>query len=284
MNERESITDHHVHLWRHREPTPPPTVDRLAALVETTPVDHIVITEHFYRFHQARTVLGEFWKRDRDDSLRAATARVVDAEQTADLDAYVDGIRRAHSAGLSVSLGVELDYVPDAGQAIRSCINAYGFDVVLGSVHWIGAWLFDAYDDPTFRAEWKRRGVVGAWGDYVSAFEGLCDDGWCDVVAHCDLIKVAGFTPLDRTPWEDRLVAAATGAGVAVEVSSAGWRKAIAEPYPSQRMLERFAARGAPVVLGSDAHQPSLVGDRFDELVAHLADAGGRVAAGTPGA
>jgi histidinol-phosphatase (PHP family) len=262
--------DYHVHLWAHAEPTPRPTTDGLATLVDETDVDHVVITEHFYRFHQARGVVGRFWEVDGDEALRTATARVVAVEQTADLEAYVDGIRRAQSSGLPVSLGVEVDYLPGCGPAIRSMIDEYGFDVVLGSVHWIGAWLFDAYDDPTFRAEWSRRGVTTAWDDYASAFEALCRDGWCDVLAHCDLIKVAGVTPPDRAPWEDRLAAAAIAAGVTVELSSAGWRKPIGEPYPTQRLLELFTTSGVPVVLGSDAHEPSLVGHRFDELASRL--------------
>jgi histidinol-phosphatase (PHP family) len=265
-----AITDHHVHLWAHAPGTPRPTTDRLARLVHQSSVDHIVIAEHFYRFQQARAVVGRFWEMDPDETLRAATERVVAAEQTADLDAYVDGIRRAQGSGVPVSLGIEVDYFPGCAPAIRSMIEEYRFDIVLGSVHWIGAWLFDAYDDPTFRREWSRRGVPAAWEGYVSAFEELCREGWCDVLAHCDVIKAAGRTPDDRRPWETRLAEAAIAAGVPVELSSAGWRKPIGEPYPTQRLLERLIASGVPIVFGSDAHEPSLVGDRFAELALRL--------------
>ena len=42
--------------------------------------------------------------------------------------------------------------------------------------------------------------------------------------------------------------------GVAVELSTAGWRKPVGEQYPSVAFLEMLADAGCPIALSSDAH------------------------------
>jgi histidinol-phosphatase (PHP family) len=267
------MIDCHVHLWRHNGPTPTPSLEDLAHLsakATSAGVDQVVIAEHLYRFHQSEDTLDEWWDIDEHEALRLATARIVQRERTADLDSYVAAIAEAKAAGLPLSLGLELDYFAGANDSLEACVSPYAFDVILGSVHWLGAWLFDAYEDPTFAAEWRRRSATEAWDEYTTAFESLCKSGLCDVVAHCDLIKVAGIVPDDRTLWEDRMLDAITKAGVAVEVSSAGLRKDIREPYPSPRLLEALLTKNVPVVLSSDAHVPAQIGDGFAELVGSL--------------
>jgi histidinol-phosphatase (PHP family) len=70
------------------------------------------------------------------------------------------------------------------------------------------------------------------------------------------------------------MVAAIVAAPIAVEVSSAGWRKVIGEPYPSLQLLDKLIAQEVSLVLGSDAHVPALIGYGFDELSALLRSRG----------
>ncbi len=74
--------------------------------------------------------------------------------------------------------------------------------------------------------------------------EELAASGACDVLAHPDLIKVAGYVPDAPAEWWDRIAEAAVASGMAAEVSSAGWRKPVGEQYPALGLLERFVARG----------------------------------------
>jgi histidinol-phosphatase (PHP family) len=53
-------------------------------------------------------------------------------------------------------------------------------------------------------------------------------------------------------------------AGVAVEVSTAGLHKPVGELYPHPEFLALCHARAIPVTMGSDAHEPSVVGRDFD--------------------
>ncbi len=62
---------------------------------------------------------------------------------------------------------------------------------------------------------------------------------------------------------------------VAIEVSTAGWRKPIGEIYPDRAFLEMCLEAGRPVALSSDAHVPEHLGLRVR--------ARGGLARGTPG-
>jgi histidinol-phosphatase (PHP family) len=263
------MIDLHTHLWRHERGAVLPTYDGLARWCEHAAragVGQLAITEHCHRFEEVIAVARPRGRRAGRDDLSAAADRVWEQERGAHLDEYVALLTDAQARGLPILVGLEVDHLPGADEPIRDLLAAYPFDVLLGSVHWLGDWLFDAYGDPTFAAEWERRSVDDAWDAYVDAVVDLAEAGHVDVIAHVDVIKVAGLVPADRAAREDRLVAALAAADVVVEVSSAGWRKPVGEPYPSPRLLERLHGAGVSFTTASDAHEASLLGDRFDEL------------------
>ena len=125
---------------------------------------------------------------------------------------------------------------------VAGLLADYPFDVLLGSVHWVGAWRFDDLDDPASMAEWSAREVDACWDAYTGAMEELAASRSCDVLAHPDLIKVAGHVPDAPAEWWDRIAEAAAASGMAAEVSSAGWRKPVGEQYPAAGLLDRFVA------------------------------------------
>jgi histidinol-phosphatase (PHP family) len=71
-------------------------------------------------------------------------------------------------------------------------------------------------------------------------------------------------------------VEAFADAGVAVEVSTAGWRKPVGEQYPSVPFLEMLVDAGCPLALSSDAHEPHLVGYEYERAVELLQSLGVR--------
>jgi histidinol-phosphatase (PHP family) len=71
-------------------------------------------------------------------------------------------------------------------------------------------------------------------------------------------------------------VAAARDAGVAVEVSSAGLRKAVGEEYPAPPLLRSLVTAGVPIVFSSDAHAPAEVAWGRDKIEAAAHAAGAR--------
>ena len=272
------MLDYHLHLWPHSERETPLNLDQITAYCEraqATGVEELALTEHLFRFRQADALLGGFWNDDAiPDALAQSMADYWEFHATADLDTYVTLAQAAQDAGLPVVIGLEVDYYPGRMDEVADLLAGYPFDVLLGSVHWLGAWRFDDLDDPVSLGEWSARQVDACWETYTGALEELAASGSCDVLAHPDLIKVAGHRPDSPAEWWDRIAEAASSSGMAAELSSAGWRKPAAEQYPAQGLLGRFAAAGVPLTTASDAHRLEHVADQADTLRSLLGSVG----------
>jgi histidinol-phosphatase (PHP family) len=267
------MLDYHLHLWPHGQRDTAPTLDEVADYCErarSVGVEEIALTEHLFRFVQADRLLRGFWDDEPDAALRASMAQYWDDHARADLDAYVACVLAAKDAGLPVVLGLEVDYYRGRMDDVATLLDGYPFDVLLGSVHWLGTWRFDDIDDPVSMAEWSARDVDAAWGDYVSAIEELAATGTCDVLAHPDLIKAAGHRSATPEECWDRIAEAAVTSGMAAELSSAGWRKPAGEAYPAPGLLARLAARRVPFTTASDAHRLGDVAHRTADLARML--------------
>jgi histidinol-phosphatase (PHP family) len=271
------VLDYHTHLWPHGERDVGPTIEQLAAYCERATAAGVVelaVTEHLFRFRQARQLIGPFWEEEPDERLARSMQRYYDEHARADLDAYVECALTAKQAGLPLVVGLEVDYYRGRMDDVARLLSGYPFDVLLGAVHWIGIWRFDDLDDPVSMGEWDVRRVDEVWGAYVDAVEELAATRTCDVLAHPDLVKVAGHRPIAPEECWERLVDALARSGMAAEVSSAGWRKPVGEQYPALGLLERLAAVGIPVTTASDAHRLAEVADRAGELRRLLASVG----------
>lgn len=271
------VLDYHLHLWPHGERDTAPTLEQVASYCEragSAGVTEIALTEHLFRFTQADDLLRGWWEPEPRADLRASMRSYWYDHVGADLDAYVECVIEAKAAGLPVVLGLEVDYYPGRMAEVASLLSGYPFDVLLGSVHWLGTWRFDDLGDALSMDEWSARDVDEAWDRYTSAMEELAASGTCDVLAHPDLVKVTGRRCAVPDECWSRLTEAALASGMAAEVSSAGWRKPVAEPYPSTGLLERFVAAGVPLTTASDAHRLPDVADRASDLRRMLEAAG----------
>jgi histidinol-phosphatase (PHP family) len=271
------MLDYHLHLWPHSQSDARTTVDQVAAyceLAEARGVTEIAVTEHLFRFTQANDRLGGFWNDLPDDALRPGMAAYWDHHARVDLDEYVEVVEKVKAAGLPVVLGLEVDYYQDRMDDVADLLDGYPFDVLLGSVHWLGTWRFDVLSDPLVLAEWDHRKVDQVWDEYTRAMEELAASGVCDVLAHPDLVKIAGRVPDIPDEFYDRITEAAVRSGMAAELSSAGWRKPVGEEYPAPPLLRRFVAHGVPLTTASDAHTLPDVAERSDDLRSLLTAAG----------
>jgi histidinol-phosphatase (PHP family) len=263
------VLDYHLHLWPHGQRAVEATVEDLAGYCEQAAargVTQVALTEHLFRFHQADDALGGWWDDDPRPDLRDDVARYWHEHVSADLDAYVETCLAAKAAGLPVVVGMEVDYYPGRMDKVSALLAGYPFDVLLGSVHWLGTWMFDDLASATAMGEWDTRRVEDVWDDYTRALEELSATGAVDVLAHPDLCKVAGHRPRVPDEFYDRMAEAAASSGLAAEVSSAGWRKPAAEAYPAPSLLSRFRAHGVPVTTASDAHRLADVAWRSEDL------------------
>ena len=195
----------------------------------------------------------------------------------AELPGYVEevgSLRREFAGRIDVLLGLEADYAEGHEVALGEILAAHPWDVVLGSVHWVaGGWI----DAPGSGARHEREGSAALWSEYYRLLGKAAASGFFDVLTHFDLPKKFGHRmPASVAAAERDAVAAARKACVAVEVSSAGLRKAVGEEYPAPALLKSLVTAGVPVVLSSDAHAPAEVAWGRDRILAAAAAAGAR--------
>ena len=271
------MLDYHLHLWPHSQSDAETTVEQVTAYCERAVeagVSEIALTEHLFRFTQAKDLLGGFWDDLPGDALRPGMAAYWDHHAWVDLDSYVEVVEAVKAEGLPVVLGLEVDFYQGRMDEVAGLLSGYPFDVLLGSVHWLGTWRFDVLTDPEVLAEWDVRDIDAVWDEYTRAMEELGASGVCDVFAHPDLVKIAGRLPTVPDEFYDRITEAAVRSGMAAELSSAGWKKPVGEEYPAPPLLKRFVELGVPLTTASDAHTLPDVADRVGDLRDLLLGAG----------
>jgi histidinol-phosphatase (PHP family) len=166
-----------------------------------------------------------------------------------------------------VLFGIEADYYEGCEDFLREWLPAQGFDLVLGSVHFIKDWGFD---NPSERHVWDAVDVTGTWRAYFELVGKLVDTRLFDVIGHFDLPKKFGYRPPESAvndmvrPVLDRIAER----GMGIELNTAGLRKPVREIYPSPLILSLACERAIPICFGSDAHSPDEVGSGFPEALA----------------
>ncbi len=237
-------------------------------------ISEIAITEHLFRFKQSLSLLNTVVARESNVEMADSMKAYFNFHATMDLDQYVESIQVAKNAGLPVRLGLEVDYYRGSMDEVSTMLSGYPFDVILGSIHWLGTWRFDDLDDPLSMGQWGVVSPDAVWMAYEEAMKELTETDACDVIAHPDLIKVHGEKPPMNSEFWSIMADILSKSGMTVEVSSAGWRKPVGEQYPAVELLAELARRGVPFTTASDAHTLSLVGDQMDKLRAMLIDVG----------
>lgn len=181
-------------------------------------------------------------------------------------------LKEKYAGRIEVRVGLEGDYIEGCEDQIASIVNAYPWDYVIGSVHFLGTW-----DVTDFRQvhNWEGRSVIEVYGQYYDAIRKAAATGLYDFIGHIDAIKRFGYRPEeDAAALEEAALQAVAKHGLAIEINAAGIHTAAKEMYPSPRMLQRANALGIPVTYGSDAHHPDRVGQKSEDAAALLRAAG----------
>jgi histidinol-phosphatase (PHP family) len=181
-----------------------------------------------------------------------------------EMSAYEAEVRRAaerYRERISLRLGYEVDYLP--GHMDERVLNAK-VDYLIGSVHFIDEWGFD---NPKFIGQYENADLDTVWREYFDTVEAMAKTRLFDIVGHLDLIKVFNYKPqVDIRTLAEGALDAITAAEMTLELNAAGWRKPVAEAYPSLDLLRMAFDRGIPITFSSDAHHPDQVGYKMQEL------------------
>ena len=187
-----------------------------------------------------------------------------------ELPRYVEecfSLKERYRGQIDVRVGLEGDYIEGFESEIRSIVERYPWDYVIGSVHFLGEW-----DITDFRQthHWEGKDILEVYRQYYDAVSKSAASGLYDIIGHSDVIKRFGYVPPleqteERIALEDAALQAVAKSGCAMELNASGLSKPCAEMFPSRRMLTEAIRLGVPLTMGSDAHDPMKLGDNLPE-------------------
>jgi histidinol-phosphatase (PHP family) len=249
------LTDYHVHLRPdERENTPEQfftraNAERYREVAEERGIQELGVAEHVYRFSQALQVWEHpFWQRYAVD----------------DLDDYCAFVREE----TDLKLGIEADFIPGREDRMANLLDARDWDYVVGSIHFVGD---QSLDTEEFTIWTQTASADRIWRRYFEMLGEAAQSGLFDILAHPDLVKVWGKDrPLpdgDLRRFYYPAMEVIADCDVAIEVSTAGFRKPVGEIYPAPAFLEMAIDAGKPLALSSDAHEPDQLGYEYDRAV-----------------
>jgi len=190
-------------------------------------------------------------------------------EEMAEYEAEIREAAQTYEDRILIRLGYEVDWLP--GHMDERVLNAE-VDFLIGSVHFLSGWGFD---NPEFIGHWKEQNVDEVWERYFAEIAEMARSRRFEIVGHLDLIKVFGHKPeRDIRELAEEALDAIAAAEMSLELNAAGWRKPVAEAYPSLDLLRMAYDRKIPITFASDAHKPEQVGWKMRDLKLLAREAG----------
>lgn len=184
---------------------------------------------------------------------------------------------RAANPDIKIRAGLEFDNDPETSAAGRGWVekNWDRLDFVLGSVHYLDRpdQMFDTV--PAGAEQFVGREIDNIYADYFRRIREVAATGLVDCLSHLDLIKIHGHRP--RSPIRDLVSGALdliAARGLAIELSTAGWRKPVNELYPSDEIIRFAAEKGIRFTTASDAHSHVQLGENYERLAKKMAELG----------
>jgi len=183
-------------------------------------------------------------------------------EEMQQYEKSVKNAKECYKDQIEILLGYEVDYLPNH---MDERVLTADVDYLIGSVHFLEGWGFD---NPEFIGKWEEQDIDEIWQNYFDTIEAMAKSNLFDIVGHLDLIKVFKFMPNKNIiEMAKNALIAIKNSGMVIELNVSGYRKAIAESYPSEALLKEVYKLNIPITFSSDAHMPEQVALFNDEIV-----------------
>ncbi|MBN2305856.1 MAG: histidinol-phosphatase HisJ family protein [Anaerolineae bacterium] len=167
--------------------------------------------------------------------------------------------------GLTIRAGVELGEFHRFHDVQQPVLDQYPYDVILGSLHWVGD--RSVFDDDFFKNA-PPQDTIGA---YFRELAELAQYGGFDVLSHPDVIKRVAYRvygEFDITAWEDLVRPvwqACIDNQIAIEINTTGLRLPVQQAHPAPDALRWYREMGGErLTVGSDAHRPDHIAYEFE--------------------
>lgn len=179
-------------------------------------------------------------------------------------------VKKKYQDQIKVKIASEVDYTPKSFSKYTKAVEPFldHLDYIIGSVHVVDVDGLGerAVDSPDSSVIMENVGSDTIYKSYYETNTKMVKTGFYNIVGHCDLPKKFGVLPSNEI-WEFTLkfLDAVEGSNMAVEINHAGYYKPIGVQYPDDQIIEELVQREIPIVFGSDAHDASFIGFKFEK-------------------
>lgn len=168
---------------------------------------------------------------------------------------------------VEVKFGLEVCYSSKDKEFIKSRLNQYPYDFVVGSIHSIDGLLYDMKD---FSKEilWNRFDVDQIYKRYYEIMEDMIKSDLFTQIGHPDQLKLFHYEPsYDLVPTYERIACLAKEHHVAMEHNTGiHYRYQHEDIGTNPVFLNVLKAYGVSIMTASDAHYPEHVGMLIDQI------------------
>lgn len=250
------IVDYHLHTpyCGHAHGKTIDYIERAIALG----ISEICFSDHLGRYYLTSVQKRRYWDWGMDErTLPRYIAELVDLQKL-----YADRI--------SIKLGLEIDFIEGAEELLMPFVNYFPFDCLLGSVHCLPRYGWKHL------ADYKEYNETEIFTEYFRYVRALIASRQFHTCAHIDFIwrymrwpQQGACALLEREIAAT--VAAAKSVDICIEINANGFlwshNRTLEGTDPYVMLLSELRNQQVPITIGSDAHDPSLVGKAFDDII-----------------
>lgn len=181
---------------------------------------------------------------------------------------FMNELQKKHK----VKIGIEVCNFKNQNE-VKKILKKWKFDYIIGSVHFINGWGFDA---SKIKSEWNRHNLRQIYEDYTQEIEKLCESKIYDVIGHPFNLKIfKNFPEFDATEYYERAANAMKKNNLVVDVNTGTkYRYPIEEITPCEEFMKISAEKNLPIIITSDAHKPEDCGKFCDEAIKYVKNFG----------
>src|SRR5436309_14909049 len=133
--------------------------------------------------------------------------------------------------------------------------------------------MFDSVPDGA--QQFTGRDIDDVYSDYFRRIREMAASGLVDCLAHLDLVKIHGHRPRAHvTELVEKTLELIRERDLAIELSTAGWRKPVNELYPSDEIIRFAIEKRIRFTTASDAHSHVQLGENYDRLAEKMEQLG----------
>ncbi|HEX3019337.1 MAG TPA: histidinol-phosphatase [Chitinispirillaceae bacterium] len=183
-------------------------------------------------------------------------------------------LQEIYQKEISIKIGLEVDYIEGAEELLRPYLDNFKFDFILCSIHCMPRFSWQHLSLYS-----KDTDTLPFYKEYFRLARQALQSPFCDSLAHLDFIWRHIALPANSHDLILQEVAdivyTAARLNRCIEINANGyiWSRTnyFANDFdPFIFLVDQLQLYNAPVTIGSDAHDPMMVGKAFEDLISLL--------------